>query len=234
MTFVWLFTMLNSLQKLFNFKMSISLSSLLSSDNRRSNDIKKINEKGEYLLFEGLTVVMPLQTDLSAMYEELQTIVPKEVHALLPKESYHVTVTGIRCRFHFKTCEKYNEFLEQNIMAFERLKKSFEHGSGNFMLEHEVGTDMSQITAHLKPADTASAQYLDTMAAHCEKHLGKFYRKSRSHLSLAYKIPSSKDLTLSECTNIAATLNKHLQGTVLTFGEPTICKFSNMCSYTAI
>lgn len=90
---------------------TIKLTSLLSSDNRPINYIHKLDHTGRYTLFEGITVVMPLLTDLSAMYNELEQVVPKDVQALLPLSSYHITLTGVRCRNHFRTCEKYNEFL---------------------------------------------------------------------------------------------------------------------------
>jgi hypothetical protein len=212
----------------------MQLSNMLSKDTRKSNEIKKLNEKGEYMQFEGMTVVMPLESDLSAMYEELKQVMPNTVEALLPLDSYHVTVTGIRCRFHFKTCDKYNEFLEQYLMAFTRLKKEIPVGKARFTLENPAEPSMPQITGHLKPADDETARYLQQVCDICERHLGKFFRKSRSHLTISYKIPSSRELTYTESKQIADILNKHLYEKVITFGTPALCKFNDMTAFIPV
>ena len=50
---------------------AINIATLLSSDKRPSG-IQKVDRDGNFQFFEGITIVMPLQTNVSAMFNELK------------------------------------------------------------------------------------------------------------------------------------------------------------------
>ncbi len=219
---------------------TIDLRSIQSHDTRPSAQMKKLNSEGQFLPFEGLTVIMPLVTDLSAMYHALRQVVPPEIHSLLSYESFHVTFTEIKCRSHFKNCEKYNEFLGEKLKDLEALKMELSNYQAKqsdlllaFEMKHPVdASHMPQITVHLKPAHETTTLHLASIAECCQRHLGnKLFRPSRHHLSLAYRVPNSAELTPAQQTLIAQAINSHLEGKVLHFGRAQLCKFSDMCTF---
>jgi hypothetical protein len=215
-------------------KPEFDLTQLLSVDKRPSNRIKKVDSDGNFDFFEGVTIVMPLKTNLSPMYEELKKIVPVSSRALLPKESYHVTLISVACRSHFSSCEEYNQFIRNSIPQFKKVKQCLKQQKIRFVMKNPSINNKMHFAIHLEPADDLSKKYLEETAKSCIDILGQEYRQSNCHLSLAYKYPGSDELSKNQLNQISQVIEKHTKGVILEFGRPELCRFSNMCKFIPV
>jgi len=208
-----------------------------SKDTRAKGDIKKLDANGTFTQFDGITIVMMLKTDLSEMFEEMNRIVPKTSHALLPVASYHVTLSGLTCRNQFDTCEEYNKYVEK---LYPKLK-AFQEGilpvdCVNFILDDSLmeNNKFPQITGYMKVSDDKTEQYFNKVTKLGKELLGDVFSRSKPHLSLAYRLPNGKSMKAEEKKQLSEVLKRHLSGKVLSFDMPQVCKFENMCHFEPI
>lgn len=184
---------------------------------------------------------MPLLTDLSKLFNDLNLIVPTSNFAMLPLDSYHATLSDIKCRCHFNTAQQYNEFLEQIIPNLKNLQyqlNSTKCEKVHYIYDSSVWNEnnLSAMIAYLNVADEKSKLLMQQFDVMGKGMIGNAFNIVRPHLTLGYKIPNSnvENLSLEQKRMIVDVLNRRLKGKILTFGPPQVCTFSDMCKFTPI
>lgn len=214
---------------------SINIATLLSSDKRPSG-IQKVDRDGNFQFFEGLTIVMPLQTNVNTMFNELKQAIPQNTRAILPKESYHITLISVACRSRFKSCEEYNRYIRNNMDRFNNVKKLLNESSTSlkFKMREPNVSNNSHFAVLMEPADDQTRETLNSLRLQCFEALGVKPYKNEWHMSLCYKYRGCNYLQQPELTNIRNVLTKHLDGVNLTLGPPKLCSFKDMCKFTPV
>lgn len=212
----------------------ISPTLLMSRDDRQQSEIVKVDPLlGAFCFFEGITSVMPLKTDLSNMHKSLARIVPARVGALLPHESYHVTLVSIACRCCFPSKEIYNEFIMGNLARLNELRdylKSCEPGDIEFEVSKIDVTDRwCMLRVH--PANSRASTYLNEALQKTCEILGMQQQKVDWHLTMMYPVYLSRPLTDGEVIEIHDTIKFHLEGKKLIFSKADLCRFDSMCRF---
>lgn len=87
----------------------------------------KLNKKGTYTEFPGVTVVAPTSTNNLQFWEAIynflnQNELVTEHYSLLPHASYHMTTHNLYTKEHTPTPHGWNKFIDDNLAFFETLQ----------------------------------------------------------------------------------------------------------------
>ncbi len=222
------------------------MESIQSHDNRPQHQICKLGPDGRYSTqFEGLTVVMPLcgsnsnTSDLSLLYAQLiqaQKLAAGKnkphPYAMLPPESYHATLTGIASRSKFHSCDDYNHHVASHLGSIEKLCRAL-GALPQAMISFEVVSfemNCRVIVLNITPQTLESETYIRTCEQLSMKILASLFQKQEYHITLAYKVPNTEELTEDEREPLVRLLQQ-LQGTTLTFSRPQVCSYTSMLQF---
>ena len=219
---------------------TISAEALQAYDDRQGAEIQKIDERGRFLLFEGVTIVMPIIFTAAttsahvAVYKLLSQPYSSNM-SVLPMRSYHVTLSSIISRPQTDTLEQYNSRVlasHDRLVAVKRLLQQ-EAADVTFRAA-DVRACHIGISPTLLPAsesDRAQLQRWETLVADA---LGPLYEKQdRNHMSLAYDIPP---LTMDDnsCRALEKAVMGLYDGMDFIVGPPQLCVFSDMTHFQPV
>ncbi|KAG2385609.1 hypothetical protein C9374_003424 [Naegleria lovaniensis] len=133
-------------------------------------------------------------------------------------------------------CQLYNQFLDYYIPVLHQLQQEMNTHQVpriNYKLITKVTErNFYQITAYLQIADNESKEKIDKFCQLGKQYLGDVFVYSEPHMSMGYRIAKNESKETKKA--IVDVLNKHLNGTVLSFGHPQVCKFDDMCEFKPI
>ena len=163
------------------------VSKLLCDPSSPHPTTSRVNESKQYISWEGCTIIMPLSknpnnVDLAEkIYKRLKTDpVIDEFVALLPPESYHITLRGIRERCKYQDGKEYNEYIVSKYKKMCEMDKIF--------AESEI--DSIQFDFDIKSIDSAPycglSLYFENAGPN-EKMLRNFEDIAADHLDLSIK-----------------------------------------------
>jgi hypothetical protein len=95
----------------------------------------KVNTTGQYTVFQGSTIVMPLAASsrdtMQQLYQQLASdpLVTQSL-ALLPTASYHVTLRGIKNCCQYTSALDYNHYIDAYFERMVALEKAFAREGG--------------------------------------------------------------------------------------------------------
>ena len=212
----------------------INLASILSRDDRPRSEIVKVDPViGAFCFFEGITSVMPLKTDLSQLHKALMKIIPLRVSAILPYESYHVTLVSITVRCGFPSKDAYNEFITANLPRLNLLKTYLESQDPGDLAFNVSKIDVTDrmCTLVVDPANTTTSTYLEKALARTYEILNMKPQRICWHLTLTYPVYFSRAFTEKEVKAIRDTIELHLNGKQLICSKVELCRFDSMCRF---
>ena len=213
----------------------INLASILSRDDRPRSEIVKVDPViGAFCFFEGITSVMPLKTDLSQLHKSLMKIIPLRVSAILPYESYHVTLVSITVRRGFRSKDAYNEFITAKLPRLNLLKtylESQDPGDLAFSVSKIDLIDDGKCSLVVDPANAITSTYLEKALARTYEILNMKPQRICWHLTLTYPVYFSRAFTEKEVKAIRDTIESHLNGKQLICSKADLCKFDSMCRF---
>ena len=219
---------------------SISLQSILSVDERPGSEIVKLDEQGRWELFEGISVIMTVHTQLDPAFRRLFDRVRRDHSALLtgnPYSSYHVTLCTLFLRRDWNQSE-YNRLVTTERLRMEQLKGFLAaetkpvtfHLSGVWWNTAGLSIDLQTSTA----ADNATLQHYEAVVAGI---LGPLYvRMERYHMGFSYIVHSRVRVNGSEeeLSELVASLPHHFKGVSFVAAPPRIVSFSTMLRFNPV
>lgn len=216
---------------------SISLETIYSQDNRPSEKIRKIDGNGTFELFDGITIVCDLVSDVSSFYERLTKVLPPDCFSILPKESFHMTIASIQNRNRFPTLEKYNEYLKNNLENFIQIKSKYSKISSETQFEMLVKPFKSGLfTKRVLGVELIGTNEVDKILKEWQLIAVQPLKLQRTfptwHLTLAY--PTKRELNKSESKDLFDLLNQELFEKELKFGVPRLCYFHGMTKFISM
>lgn len=216
---------------------SIRIESILSRDDRKQNLIRKVDTQlGSFCFFEGLTTVMPLKTDLTELHKELTSYIPSYVNAVLPVESFHVTLVNIVTRNSFPSKKMYNEKILENLSRLNSLQqylKSKEPGDLMFNVS-KVDANERRISLFVEPSNHRTFEYIKEATLETCKILGMNVPIFKLHLTLSYQVSNDRLLTKQQVSGIRKIIHRHLKEKELIFSKAELCKFDTMCRFDPV
>ena len=169
--------------------------SLLSGDDREG-PLEKMDSSGHFQRYEGVTVIMPVNTTLNPQvyqqaYDLIYTLFGGIVSPL-PVDSYHVTLTGVATRAKFATVAEYNALMTASRARLESVKWQLHN---NAKQQHSVAFSVEDarlgaraISLTLRPSTDLDEVELRRFNALMDRSLGPlYYRQPRWHMGLAYR-----------------------------------------------
>ena len=227
-----------SLVSLTNAWQPISLESILGHDHRSSSLIVKLDATtGEWLSYEGITIIMRLQnrSDLP-LYQNLHTQVAAfPPAASLTAASFHVTLVSVLPRAKFPTLDNYNDLIRLYHPRFERLKAAYSrlpHRTLTFTAaELQRGSSGLSFTVH--PKSDEDREVLRGYEELTREVLGSADAGNEGyHLSVAYwKLKRLQEASEAEWDQFMQGVEGLLRGKDLLVGPPELCKSVTMLQF---
>lgn len=188
---------------------------------------KKIDADGNYLQFRGITLISPLHEEQEGLWNDFVSHLEKVKHikkyyALLPKESYHVTIINL-----FSEKDDCGTLLNQIINNYKRISEIGDKINKLFKVTEEVmlqGMFLTK-TMHVNVKfDNTLEEFIDL---NTEK---EFKRIHPFHITLAYKFKDGIENDL-DAQNEIAELNKQLNNKQIKIKKPSIATFNDMTKF---
>ena len=208
----------------------------------------KISSQGRYLRYEGLTIIMPVQTLLSPTFHQAHDLIEQwratAALAALPVSSYHVTLSGLLNRREKPSLDGYNEAVDVLRARLQRVKWLLSQedpaASLTFVAKdaRKGRTAVSMTLVPKTPADAARLEYLNALIA---RTLGDFYDfQPRSHMSVGYHVvdhPTNASIDTRQAFRVQPllpALEKIFHAVDISVALPQICFFANMTVFTPL
>jgi hypothetical protein len=215
---------------------SLSLSSLLSVDERVGSSIRKIDERGRLLIWEGLTVIMPaLNTAAASPHVEIYRLLSRDYAAYLtalPMPSYHVTLSSVTQRTRWSSQAEYATFMADHLPRLQRTKRLLKQETANLTFTVVAVQSVAKyVSPTLAPASEADRLQLHRLNELIAGSLGPLFElQERSHMSLAYRIPLVT-VPDGQHAELEATLQRLYEGVELVVGPPRLCSFFDLTHF---
>ena len=194
----------------------------------------KVNSKGEYCLFPGITVVSSIGTKngelWSKVYEALnKSSLIKRYYALLPLNSYHMTTINLFTKKN--TSGNWNSFLEDQLPWFQKLNEKLKIDSFKPQVI-KVEPEMFGQTIHLLiQLGTPQKEKIISLA----KELSLVKKvPNRFHLTLGYLYRDISDKNRKVVKKEFKLLINHILNPSpdsIEFLEPKLCYFQDMLDF---
>jgi hypothetical protein len=188
---------------------------------------KKIDSRGNYLPYKGVTVICPLYTridengikyDFNNQYKALTTGLDPNKYSILPLESYHMTIKGIfsgrNNTVHFNKSlpqlRKLQSALQEQGAKYLAMstKRFYNHG------------------VHLEPATYEDSMLLSMYENVIDSVLMTKVPVIQKHMTFAYRYTDE---------NSPPPLRNRVKlPSVLFFGPPVVCTFDDMTKYKSL
>lgn len=209
----------------------------------------KVNDIGEYVRWEGCTIVMALHPQHAVAadhyFSRLQSDPMVTDHiALLPSASYHVTLRGIQNRTKYENGEQYNAYIDDHMLSLEELDQHFsdEFSDPNVLISMVADFDASSEgsrggqTIYFSHAKEHQQKLRDLEIYCCEKipNISKS-KQQQWHLTLGYmyKKPKNKGTSQALVSCLRGYMSEFLSecdGT-LSFERPRVCWYNDMTCF---
>ena len=195
---------------------------------------RKINEKGKYCLFPGITVVsacFPEHKDFC--YEVYNALSESDLlvqyFSLLPAESYHMTTMDLHTQE--RVGDKWRSFVEKNLPRFREIKQTLQKADITPVIE-DMRIDASKgiilqltVSAEQRELIKQTAEKLDI-----EEAIPPFF-----HITLAYPIPQkliSKELRSQLQEEVLVRLSKIIESyPAMVIAQAKLCYFHDMNAF---
>ena len=209
--------------------------SLLSVDDR-AGPMEKMDSSGRFQRYEGITVIMPVNTTLSPhQYQKAYDLIYALYGGIvspLPVDSYHVTLTGVTVRGRAASLADYNALVTENRARLEAVKWQLHNNARQqrtiaFSVE-EARLGSRAVTLTLRPSSDADETELKRLSALMERTLGQLYqRQPRWHMSVAYR---RLGLTIDEAVfePLQTALMNTFSSVDIIVTPPMLCAFYDM------
>lgn len=235
--------------------MTHSLNKLLCDPSSPQPTAKRVNEHKQYVQWEGCTIIMKLHPQshclANMIYLRLkENQIVGEYVTLLPPESYHVTLRGIRERYRCQNAEEYNQYIVSKYKKMCQLNNQFIESKIDIIeFDFDLGSfDKSPycgLSLHFKDAGTdektlrefeslvinelnlrTEEQSWHITLGYFYKNDGKFSKKEKAMLKAAVKdalFSAMKDY-VNPCTNTCRFY----------CSKPVVCSFKDMTHFEPI
>ena len=217
---------------------TIPLDSILGHDDRTSAFIVKLNgSSGEWLPYEGMTVIMRVINRSLPIYASLQSqlaAVPSV--SALTTASLHVTLSSLLPRAKVHSLAAYNDLIRLYHPRFERLKAAYARLPSQPLAF--LPTDLQQGTAGLSfTLHPKTERDRDVLAGYEEltrEVLGSaFVSNARYHVGVAYRrLERVQDA--AEWEEFVQRLTRQFAGTEVVVGPPELCRSIDMTHFQTL
>ena len=213
--------------------------SLLSTDDRPSDQIRKIDNNGRYQRYDNITIVMPTSTQrLQLVYQSAFDTIRKYPHIItaLPVSSYHVTLWSIMSRREYSTVDEYNADVTALHPLFERFKYllSREDGFITFSVRLIRGAHRTAVALALEPKTAADARKLEKLNSSANRTFGNLFRRQRVyHMTMGYYVPNVADEEEKRLEMIK-TLNETFADIDIVVEMPRLCAVTSMEAFPPV
>lgn len=189
-----------------------------------TNGQQKVNHTGQFLPFEGITIICNLETDVREFWEEYKSVIPNHKLSILPYESLHMTLHNLATLNKFNgSREQYENYKSNqptinydNECVIMEMKQCYHHG---IYLTHIDVDELAKLNHWRHEIGTAMREKKQDVPLNV-----------KLHMSLAYRIPHSEPLTKAEMSAIEQVITKHLPKE-LRFSGPHKATFDSMQHY---
>ena len=209
--------------------------SLLSGDDREG-PMEEIDSGGRYQRYEGITVIMPVNTSLQpAVYQQAYDLIYTLYGGIispLPVDSYHVTLTGIATRSKSASLADYNALISDNRARLEAAKWQL---TNNARQQHTVTFTVEDahlgsrgMSLTLRPSSDSDEAELRRLRALMERSLAQLYeRQPRWHVGVGYR-RLGVNIEAEEFAKLQASLMDIFRGVEVVVTPPVLCAFYDM------
>lgn len=198
----------------------------------RYKNLRKVNERGEFQPFPGVTVISNAFDNNPELCEQIYNCISsiegiRDYYALLPFQSYHMTSFGV-CTKRYDGGKDWNGLIEKGLSYFQNLDSCFE--ANKFIPEvtfKRVERECAiQVMVNLPPNQnrviTGIANQFDRMPE----------IPSEFHITLAYRYNMSahipKKIWIQIQDNIIQVVKDH---DPINLAPPRLCYFNSMTEY---
>ena len=220
----------------------LAISESLQSGDEREGPMEKMDSKGRFQRFEGLTVIMPVNTSLNpAVYQQVYDLIYTlygGVVSPLPVDSYHVTLTGVITRSRYATVAEYNAVVAESRPQLESAKwqltnNAQQQRSITFRVE-DARLGFRAVSFTLRPSTDADEAELRRLNVLMDSSLGKLYqRQPRWHMSVAYRY-LGRTIEPAEFKPLETSLMDVFRFMEIVVTPPVLCAFYDMRQFRPI
>lgn len=191
----------------------------------------KLNEQGKFINFPGVTLIAKIREADMNFWQEIHAALDaipelKNNYALLPVDSYHMTVNYLYTKHQIGE-DKWINFLTGQMQNLRNLNASLSDVTSDFVIGFKriIVTNVIQIEVELSQQDN------DTVCQIAKNHTISKSTPKNFHITLAYKIPG-KNINFAA---IQEQLNQIVAGLFITeiqLASPRLCYFNDMTKFT--
>ena len=218
--------------------------SLLSVDDR-PHPIAKIDSRGMYQIFEGVTIVMPanltLHVDTFKRAHNLLYNRFSDILTPLPTDSYHITLSSIASRDQIVSLAGYNQHITDSRPRLEAVKHQLVDNAQHqqncpplTFTAADLCSGGSAFTLTMVPQSAAVTAELQRLIALIEPTLGPLYeRQPRWHMTLAYRF-KGLEIGKEQLEAVHETVMAVFRGVKIVVQPPVLCAFYDMRQFRPI
>lgn len=226
------------------FQDKIKLSKLLCDLNAPHPTAERVDSLGNYVLWEGCTIIMPVDTKsrgfMETIYDKLKdTQIIRDYVSLLPPLSYHVTLRPIRERCKCQNGKEYNEYIVAKYKKMYELDRIFQDSKIDLIeFDFDIKTmdkcSYAGLSLRFEDAKT-NEKTLRDLEDIATEYLDLPLKKQSWHLSLGYfhTLPGKKERKMIK-TAVKEVLNVNGGKYTLGFTKPMVCYFKDMTHFEHI
>ena len=218
-------------------RQSIALDSILGHDDRLSSLIVKLNAStGEWLPFEGITIIMRVIDRALPIYQTLYSeLATFPAVSPLTTASFHVTLSSVLPRAKLYTLATYNDLIRLYHPRFEHLKAVYALLPPQPLVFTPADLQLggTGLSFELQPKTERDRELLRGYKEVTREVLGSAYAfNERYHLSAAYKkLDRVKEVAAPAWDELLQRLTQLLAGTDVVVGPPALCQSISMLQF---